>query len=304
MISVVIPTHNRADALQSAIQSVFAQSELPGEVLVVDDGSAPSVGEEVFLGAPDGLSCRLIRHDVPRGANVARNAGCLSASGEYIAFLDDDDQFLSEKVAQIKEAIASAPDTDVFYHPALIRFVCEGLEYVSSPGDVSSGESIFNQLLLRNLIGGTSMATIRRSTLLEAGGFDESMPALQDYELWLRLAQAGRQFTLIPTPLTAYAYVSGDRSITKSLSRNRAAYALIEQKFAREFAGLSTSQKQTHESRKTAEFAFKCVLNGHRYRASGYYLQLLRQQPSMRNLALLGLSLLGRYPLLYVRSKI
>ena len=303
MISVVIPTHNRPASLSAALKSVYSQTRLPQEVLVVDDGSVPAVPKEIFADAPKGLDCRLLRHESARGANAARNTGSGLVSGDFIAFLDDDDQFVSEKVERLAAAIADNPDADLVYHPAHVRFVREGLSYISRSAKPSADECLFTRLLLRNFVGGTSMVTVRRIAVQEMCGFDEGMPALQDYDLWLRFARAGRKFHYISTPLTAYSYVSGDRSITKSLSRNQAAYALIEEKFALEFSALTFAQRRAHELRKTGEYAFKCVLNGHRRLAAHYYLKLCRQEPRFRNFALLGLSILGKYPVFYARSQ-
>ena len=94
MITVIIPTQNRLENLKKAILSVFKQTTVPLELIVVDDCSNEPVKMEVFKAAPSKTECRIVRLNKIRGANYARNIGIEKAQGKYIAMLDDDDLFL------------------------------------------------------------------------------------------------------------------------------------------------------------------------------------------------------------------
>ena len=204
-ISVVIPTHNRPDGLAAAVKSVFNQTLQPKELIVVDDGSNPPVTEDVFTGCPAGLTTKLIRNEHPKGANNARNRGIVEATGEWIAFLDDDDEFFKDKIAAVSEVIAEKGDAiDLIYHPAHIFMVNEGVSYISKPKKFLPEDDVFRQLLIKNHIGGTSMVIARKEALVKAGMFDEQLPALQDYELWLRMIKGNCNLYMIDMPLTRY----------------------------------------------------------------------------------------------------
>src|SRR5262245_46961170 len=108
-VSVIIPTHNRADFLRDAIFSVLNQTFQDFEIIVVDDASTDNTSE--VIGAFNDERIRYLRHDTNKGGSAARNTGILNSQCDYIAFLDDDDQWLPEKLAkQVDTLIASPPD--------------------------------------------------------------------------------------------------------------------------------------------------------------------------------------------------
>lgn len=183
-VSVVIPTCNRPDYLVRAVQSVLAQTLSPLEIIVVDDCSDVNSSEgwaEEF-----GPKVRVIRHPERRGAPAARNTGLYAARGAFVAFLDDDDLWLSQKLAlQMKVFKTGDPALAlVFCGESLVK---EGqtLQVLQAKWDESSP----SRMLELNIVGGTSTAMIRRDYGLAIGGFDESLPSCQDWDLWLRIAQ-------------------------------------------------------------------------------------------------------------------
>lgn len=230
-ISVVIPTHNRPTGLALSLKSILGQTCLPAEIIVVDDGSFPVVEDSIFDGFPTSIKCTLLRNEQPKGGNNARNRGIKAATGDYIAFLDDDDQFKPEKIQVVAQAIEANPSVDVFYHPAHIHMVNENLSYYSKPYQFKSDDDIFQLLLVSNRIGGTPMTVVRKQTLLDVGLFDEEMPAMQDYELWLRLAKNNCEFHLINEALTDYEQATKKKSITKSYNAVSKARSLIDAKY-------------------------------------------------------------------------
>src|SRR5262245_57968401 len=99
LVSVIIPTHNRAKQIQSALASVLAQSSANLEAIVVDDESSDDTVPIVEKYARKDVRIRLIKHDNRKGAQAARNTGILAASGKWIAFLDSDDVWLPDSLA-------------------------------------------------------------------------------------------------------------------------------------------------------------------------------------------------------------
>lgn len=262
MITVVIPSHNRVDELKRALYSVYVQSVKPSEIIVVDDGSSPQVENSIFENCPEEITVKLLRNEIPRGANHARNRGIKAASGEWIAFLDDDDEFFSSKIKVISECINHHDDLiDVVYHPAKIHMVNENISYLSSPKKFKKNEDVFRQLLINNHIGGTPMVIVKRSSLIKVGLFDEELPELQDYELWLRLAKNGCKFHLVDIPLTHYYHRTKDNSITTSSSANEEAYQHIEKKYSEDYAKLNIDECNQYEMRKVNRLVRKSYLN-------------------------------------------
>ncbi|MDX1674680.1 MAG: glycosyltransferase family A protein [Longimicrobiales bacterium] len=188
-VSVVLPTRDRADYVERAIASALAQTVADLEVIVVDDASTDETPSVLRALAGSEPRVRVLRHEEPRGAPAARNAGIDAAAGAVVAFLDDDCVWHPDKLA--KQLGAMGPGRGVAYCDHAIR---HGEEWIveGEPGAARDGAGA---LLRRNYIGTPSMVV--RCDLLEAvDGFDETLPRLQDWDLVLRL---GRK--------TGFAYV-------------------------------------------------------------------------------------------------
>ena len=193
-VSVIIPTYNRASLVQEAVASVLAQTYRDFELLVVDDGSTDGTLEALASFAGE---IRVLSLPVRRGVSGARNAGIAAAQGEWLAFLDADDLWLPEKLAR-QMAFMEA-------HPQLLLsqteeiWVRRGLRVNPPRSHAKAGGDIFLRSLERCLVSPSAVVLHRR--LLDAhGGFDEALPAAEDYDLWLRLAWR-YEVGLLPEPL-------------------------------------------------------------------------------------------------------
>jgi glycosyltransferase involved in cell wall biosynthesis len=179
-ISVVIPSYNRAHTLQRALQSVFAQSSAVDEVILVDDGSTD---DSAAMVARDFPGVVIIRQP-NRGVSAARNKGIETAQHNWIALLDSDDCWLPHKIQTVRETAANHPGY-ILYHSDEI-WVRRGVRVNPMQKHRKSGGWIFAQCLPLCAIS-PSAAVIQKSALLDLGLFDESLPACEDYDLWLRL---------------------------------------------------------------------------------------------------------------------
>jgi glycosyltransferase involved in cell wall biosynthesis len=179
-ISVVIPSYNRAHTLQRALQSVFDQSSAVDEVILVDDGSTDDSAAMVARNYP-GVS--VIRQP-NSGVSAARNKGIEAAQYNWIALLDSDDCWLPQKIQAVRDAALKHPGF-VLYHSDEI-WVRRGVRVNPMQKHRKSGGWIFAQCLPLCAIS-PSAAVIRKSALQDLGLFDESLPACEDYDLWLRL---------------------------------------------------------------------------------------------------------------------
>lgn len=236
IVSVIIPTFNRAALLRRAISSVFLQTWQDLELIVVDDASTDDTAQLL----QDCRDSRLVmlRHAGNRGAPSARNTGLDKANGRYVAFLDSDDEWLPEKLSrQIQLIEVCGESVGLVY----TRFLKIGWprqpEFKAIRGDAS------NEILLRNFVGTTSTPLIRRSCLERSGGFDLSLQSCQDWDLWIRLARICH-FDCLPEVLVHYHHQA------QSISMNRAAAAAghrrIEAKYASTIRSLSSAERGRH----------------------------------------------------------
>ena len=181
-ISVVIPCYNRRHTLARALDSVYAQTSAVDEVILVDDGSGDGSADLVAQCYPQ---VKILRQP-NRGVSAARNRGIAAAACDWIALLDSDDSWLPRKIARIRAAQERHAEY-VLYHSDEI-WMRRGVRVNPMKKHRKHGGWIFEQCLPLCVIS-PSAAVVRKSVLLDLGGFDESLPACEDYDLWLRLCR-------------------------------------------------------------------------------------------------------------------
>ncbi len=190
-ISVVIPTFDRAHTLPRALDSVLAQSLPPEEIIVVDDGSSDET-PQLLARYP-----QITRLRQPnRGVSSARNLGIRQARGDWIALLDSDDEWLPDKLARQAALLRTAPELR-FCHTEEI-WIRNGRRVNPMKKHAKSGGSLFLKCLPLCVISPSS-ALLHRSLFDEYGLFDESLPACEDYDLWLRIC-AHEKAGFVDTP--------------------------------------------------------------------------------------------------------
>lgn len=177
-ISVIIPSHNRAHTLPRALDSVLTQTRAADEIIVIDDGS--SDGTEILL--RDRYPQVDYRYQPNRGVSAARNAGIRIATGDWVALLDSDDAWLPGKLERQLAAIDSAT---VLVHCDELWYR-HGVRVNPMNKHAKAGGWIYHHCL--PLCAISPSATLIRCTLFDAVGlFDETLPACEDYDLWLRI---------------------------------------------------------------------------------------------------------------------
>lgn len=179
-ISVVIPSYNRIHTLARAIDSVLGQDSPVDEIIVVDDGSKDGTASRITRLYPD---IKLIQQP-NRGVSAARNAGINQASHAWIALLDSDDSWLPGKLSQIRLAHHWHPEYLLFHSDEV--WIRNGVRVNAMKKHLKTGGWIFERCLPRCVIS-PSAVVLHRSLLQSVGLFDESLPACEDYDLWLRV---------------------------------------------------------------------------------------------------------------------
>lgn len=178
-VGVVIPTFDRAHTLARALNSVFAQTLPPQQVIVVDDGSNDTTAE-LLAKYPDVICLR----QENRGVSAARNLGIRHCGCDWIALLDSDDEWLPEKLGVQFEALAENPGHRLIHCDEI--WIRNGRRVNPADRHRKRGGWVFEYCLPLCVIS-PSAAVIERSLLIEAGGFNEQLPACEDYDLWLRV---------------------------------------------------------------------------------------------------------------------
>jgi glycosyltransferase involved in cell wall biosynthesis len=186
LVSVVIPTFNRAALLIEAVSSVFAQTYRNLEILVIDDGSTDGTRQALASSFSD----KRLRyyHQENRGLAASRNRGIELAAGHLIAFLDSDDLWMPLKLERQVEALSLASDVGLAYcHFTLIDE--GGRELVNNWRPTNLG-NLQLDLLFGNVIAGSGSAVVARAACFKnAGLFDERLATCEDHDMWGRLAQ-------------------------------------------------------------------------------------------------------------------
>lgn len=184
-VSVIIPTHNRAEMLKRAVKSVLTQTwEGKFELIIISDGSTDNT-KEVVRSFNDSR-IRFFKHEKARGASAARNTGLREAKGEYIAFLDDDDEWTPNKL-EVQMPVIENSGQKIGLVYAWIEYIEGGKQqYVKNPklhGD------IFEEMLDSQAITNSSALIIKRKVLDKVYGFDEELPRGNDGDFIRRISK-------------------------------------------------------------------------------------------------------------------
>ncbi len=199
--SVIIPTHNHAVYLSTAIESVLAQTSADWELIIVDDGSTDDTADVVS----DFIDHRIKYIQQPnQGLATARNTGLTTSRGKYVAFLDADDVFLPKKLETQANQLDRCPG---------IGLVAGGWYYTDVFGSVTSEATPWNwkgcdlldiDTFLRTCPFIVNCVLVRRDWVVRLGGFDHQFRRVEDWDLWLRLAHAGCEMAWTTVPVCQY----------------------------------------------------------------------------------------------------
>ncbi|MGR9105431.1 MAG: glycosyltransferase family 2 protein [Gammaproteobacteria bacterium] len=179
-VSVVIPTFNRIGLVNRAIHSVLRQTRSPDEIIVVDDGSCDGTNSSITEQFPEVI----VLFQQNRGVSSARNLGISKSRCEWIAFLDSDDEWLPRKLEAQLEALAQHPEYRICHSDEI--WIRNGIRVNPMKKHRKKGGWIFQHCLPLCAISPSS-ALVHRSLFAVLGGFDESLPACEDYDMWLRI---------------------------------------------------------------------------------------------------------------------
>ncbi len=199
-VSVIIPTYNRADLVRETLESVFSQNHQALEIIVVDDGSTDHTEKMLTSFGNRVKNIRLARS----GISTARNTGIEAATGEFIAFLDDDDLWVPDKVEKHLNFATRHPEAVLTYTDA-VQFGKGGTEKKSFADNFSALNDpahLFTPMITEYAIPLMSTVMIKTSFLKESGLRFQNYLGIDDLELFLQIMMSGGKFAYLPEKLT------------------------------------------------------------------------------------------------------
>ncbi|RKY37879.1 MAG: glycosyltransferase family 2 protein [Candidatus Omnitrophota bacterium] len=284
-VSVIIPTYNRAHLVGRAVESVLDQTFQDFEILVVDDHSVDNT-EEVVNDFND-ARIRYIKHQINMGGNATRNTGVKNSKGEYIAFLDSDDEWLPEKLKKQIDIFQRAPDK--------VGLVYSWAEMIDEKGELFRKLNfVVKGRVLQNILRGnfisSSTVVVKKKCFDEVGLFDESFASCQDREMWTRIATK-YEIEVVPEYLDR---IYKDEKNSISASPKKVVYGYYQ--YFIKFQELYLSEGMREElSQNLSWVAYELIKEGYKKKARECFrLSFKYSKTNWKNYARFFLSLIKR----------
>ena len=247
LVSVVIPTHFRADRLAYAVESVQRQTWRNLEIIVVSDGK--DTDTEKLMEAKKCEDSRIVflEYTPCRGGNHARNIGIENSKGDFIAFLDDDDIWYEDKIERQIALFERDPRVGLVGCGIRVIHVERNTSYITlfrEKGDLST------EILYYNIIGSTSCVMLRREAIDTCGSFDEAIPSRQDYDLWIRICQ--KYLVDFVDWVELDYYVHNDAGEKVQISKSLDKYLMATEMICNKYTELITSLDEHRQKEITA----------------------------------------------------
>ncbi|MFC6905716.1 glycosyltransferase family 2 protein [Halalkalicoccus tibetensis] len=272
LVSVVIPTYDRTEVVR-AVDSVRRQTYEPIELIVVDDCSQTPAADR--LGRRDGVErFECIRHEENRGGNAARVTGIEAATGEYVAFLDDDDEWAPEKVERQVQALRSSAAAVAYTGVRNVDSERRTLSLRTRrvEGDVSE------RLLYGNFVGTFSCVMVSADAIRRIGFPDERLPCWQDWEYYLRLSE-DHEFVAIPEPLVIRHNASTGQISRSFVEKRETAYPHLRGTIERIAAPKGRLVRRKALAALDQQLGYAALANGEYADARRYLLRSVARYP-------------------------
>ena len=183
-VSVIIPTYNRADILPRAINSILSQTYDDLEIIIIDDGSSEDI-QSVLESIKSG-KLKLIKHTENRGIAAARNTGIRASDSKYIALLDNDDEWLPEKLEMQIKLMETEPAETAISDTGFINIIKNKSYYIPGFEQRNKNSNIYRSIISKHFIL-PSTILLRRECFLSTGIFDENIPVFDDWDYFFRI---------------------------------------------------------------------------------------------------------------------
>lgn len=293
-VSIIITTYNRPVYLKRAILSAQKQTYSNIEIIVVDDNNPrtlPRKETELLVSELNFTNLYYVRHESNKGANEARNTGLKHSKGDFVAFLDDDDEYLpnniSEKVKAASQFFNNNQGILIFSDYQVI-----GDELLNnSKWNIKIKNELYfpglNHIYSGNFIGSMSFILVDKKSLLKIGGFDEALKSSQDWDLYIRLSQNNINFVGINKPLVRYHVQNDIQRITSNNDARIEGYLMLLSKNEKRLKTLPNEIRRQFHSylfRRISDISLK---HGYRF----YYKAITQNKHNTRDIIYILLDL-------------
>lgn len=224
LISVIVPVYNGGETIKETIESVLNQTFSNLELIIIDDGSQDSTLNIISNIKDSRLKVFSYQN---AGVAISRNRGIQKAGGKFIAFLDADDLWTSDKLEAQLKALQSNPQAAVAY--SWVDYINAEGEFLHNGNHITINGNAYKQMLVENILENGSNPLVRRDALIKVGDFDQSLTPAEDWDMWLRLA-ACYDFVTVPYPQILYRTLSSSGS-SNVLKMEKVCLQLIDQAF-------------------------------------------------------------------------
>ncbi|MDO6391150.1 glycosyltransferase family 2 protein [Pontibacter sp. BT731] len=231
-VSIVMPAYNAANTIAESIESVLKQTYKNWELIIVNDCSTDQTASIAKNYCANNSKIRLLTHDVNKGLSASRNTAISHAQGKWICFLDSDDVWHHEKLElqcefhmQNETFLISHTNLEYFCADRVIKRPWKSFTEITYP---KTGH-LLPTLYYKNPIGVLTVM-VEKDLLLKVGGFDISLPTLEDNDLWIRIAEKGTRFGYLSKVLAYYRISNG--SLSNSINKYKKAYKIFIAKYA------------------------------------------------------------------------
>lgn len=271
IVSVIIPTYNRADLVGRAIQSVLNQTYQDFEIIIIDDASTDNTDKIMIL--LNDKKIKYIKNKKNVGGSESRNIGIKNAKGKYIAFLDSDDEWMPTK---LEKQLRKINESSVF-----AKIIYAGYWVVKNDilelGQIPSRKgNIHKDLLYQDYVSPTSTIFLKKNCFEKAGYFNPVLNARQDYDMWLRLS-CHYNFDYVKEPLVKL-FVT-ENCITRNIKSRFEAFHIIISKIIEEMEHFPEKEKKSILSTQYFSMARYCQKQSERYFASFFLKEAMRNKP-------------------------
>lgn len=257
LVSAVITTHNRKALLERAVKSVLAQTYENMELIIIDDASSDDTQQYCTELSRNNEKIRYVH--IPkaesRGGNYARNLGIENARGEWIAFLDDDDEWLPEKTQKQMDYLAAHDDIRAVSSDLVYVYVFGDKQYCHNSNLQINGKAL--DFFVTSWLNVTSTMIIHKEVLTEIGGFDEKLKAIQEVELAYRVCMACKVGIVKEPLINYYQYPNSKNQVTNSVDKYLTALDYVEKKHKDMLDQLDDEQKARLEMARVSNIAVR-----------------------------------------------
>lgn len=282
LVSAIITTHGRLNLFKKALKSAEMQTYPNMEIIVIDDCSADGTKEWMQTEYHGKAQYIYIEKSESKGGNHARNVGIGIAKGRYIAFLDDDDIWMPEKISKQVEIFEVKPEV-VLVYCGHVRVFDTGERLVQIPREGTWGD--LSHKIFTNIFFTTSMMMIRKNILDEVGGFDEKLKFWQDVDLAIRVCQKGN-VGCIPEPLMELLCSTSSNDPTRLSAKMNGwmdSVEYINKKYEIEINKLSDKEKVERDLLIFYEGVSRSAAFGDKKTQRYYFKKIYDTNPTLKN---------------------